>query len=77
MRRNTVVNNTASVSEKKTDSGLRHCIEKGLAEAGVQAAEQLLEHESPTTVIDREIIPALDEVGGALSRKRCTCLSCL
>lgn len=66
---NTVVNNTASVSEKKTDSGLRHCIEKGLAEAGVQAAEQLLEHESPTTVIDREIIPALDEVGRGFEQK--------
>ena len=53
----------------KTESGLRYCIEKGLTEAAIQAAGQLLEHDSPTDVIDREIIPALDEVGRGFERK--------
>ena len=35
----------------------------------MQAAGQLLEHDSPTDVIDREIIPALDEVGRGFERK--------
>ncbi len=66
---NAAANGAASAGEVKKESGLRHCIEKGLTEAAVQAAGQLLEHDSPTDVIDREIIPALDEVGRGFERK--------
>lgn len=45
------------------DSGLGASIRRGLKEQAAQAAGRLLETEDPLAVINREIIPALDQVG--------------
>ncbi len=42
---------------------LRQCIEKGLKEQAQSAARELLDTQEPLTIIDSQIIPALDEVG--------------
>lgn len=57
----------------KTNDGtqsLHQCIVKGLKAAAGAAAEKLVQTMAPTEVIDREMIPALNEVGVAFEKKR-------
>src|SRR5699024_9772798 len=48
---------------------LHQCIVKGLKAAAGAAAEKLVQTMAPTEVIDREMIPALNEVGVAFEEK--------
>lgn len=55
--------NIAVVSDKNTDMTLMYAIEKGFANKAYDIALGLLESESPLSVIDNHIIPALNSVG--------------
>ncbi len=48
---------------ERTSMTLEQCIEKGLKEQARDAASELLSSQDGLTVIDSQIIPALDEVG--------------
>lgn len=48
---------------KVTETGLRTAIEKGLKEEAHQAAKKLVGVKEPLTIINEEMIPALDYVG--------------
>ncbi len=58
---------TELFSEK---SPLKRAIVKGLKEEAVSATKALLEGKQPLTVIEEELIPALDTVGRAYEEKR-------
>ncbi len=49
--------------------GLHHAIVKGLREQAADAARRLLETEEPLGLVERQIIPALDEVGRGFEQK--------
>lgn len=49
--------------------GLRHAIEKGLAQQAGQFAAELLQSAAPLDIVQREIIPALDAVGQRYEEK--------
>ncbi len=58
----------ASVAEN-TDR-LRFCVLKGMASEAAAAAASLLATEAPLSLIDTQIIPALNEIGQAFEQKR-------
>ncbi|MBE5972150.1 MAG: homocysteine methyltransferase [Lachnoclostridium sp.] len=52
-----------SVNETQTGSALKRSIIRGMAKAAEEAASAALEHAEALTIINEEMIPALDEVG--------------
>ncbi len=50
-------------------SELKHAVIKGLKEKAAEAAKVLLETVPPLTVVNEEIIPALDKVGAGFEKK--------
>lgn len=60
----------AKTSEAAAQVDLKYCIEKGLKGEASQKAKELLSELSPLEVINKFIIPALDEVGKGFEKKR-------
>lgn len=57
------------VAEKSGEISLFEAVVRGLAESAYQAAKKELETKEPLTVIDEELIPALDKVGQGFEKK--------
>lgn len=66
---NTVTAAPAGASSGAATGTLRHAIEHGLREEAGTRARALLETVAPLELIDRHIIPALDEVGRGFEQK--------
>ena len=61
---------TATVSASAEIGGLRHAVCKGLREqAGALADEMLAEGADPMSLVQQDIIPALDEIGRGFEQK--------
>ncbi len=56
--------------EEAREETLQRAIVKGLAEGAAELTKRLLQEKDPMSVIDGEIIPALDSVGRAFEEKR-------
>lgn len=59
---------TESAPAQKSELTLKYCIIKGMAKDAARLASQV--KEAPLSVIDNEIIPALNEVGEAFENKK-------
>ncbi len=57
------------VAAKSGEISLFEAVVRGLAESAYQAAKKELETKEPLTVIDEELIPALDKVGQGFEKK--------
>lgn len=57
------------VAAKSGEISLFEAVVRGLAESAYQAAQKELETKEPLTVIDEELIPALDKVGQGFEKK--------
>lgn len=57
------------VTEENPEKALIHAILKGLSDASGEHTKKLLETEEPLSVIDKCIIPALDEMGSKFEKK--------
>lgn len=57
------------VAVKSGEISLFEAVVRGLAESAYQAAKKELETKEPLTVIDEELIPALDKVGQGFEKK--------
>ena len=61
---------TTSQAQPTQDMPLGLCIEKGLRDRSGQATEKLAREKEPLTIIDEELIPALDRVGKGFEQGR-------
>ncbi len=59
---------TASVAETQSGSPLKYAVVKGMKDAAVSAAKDLLETSEPLSLISDHVIPALNEIGDAFSK---------
>ena len=60
---------TATAAAAATTSGLRHAIVKGLKEQAAAQTEALVKNREPLSIVQEEIIPALNEVGEGFEKK--------
>ena len=61
---------SASVNPNIYGGDLKYCIEKGLKDESAVRAKELLKEYSPLDVIDKFIVPALNETGKGFEEKR-------
>lgn len=62
-KRQVSVNDTGRPTDTRIESALKKSIVRGMAKAAEEAAAAALESLEPLTIINEEMIPALDEVG--------------
>ncbi len=65
----TVTDSRPSAATADTASDLKHAIIKGLKDKAAEVTEVLLQTTPPLTVVNEEIIPALDRVGAGFENK--------
>jgi 5-methyltetrahydrofolate--homocysteine methyltransferase len=61
---------SAAAPVAETTDRLRFCVLKGMANEAVAAAAALLATEAPLSLIDNQIVPALNEIGQAFEEKK-------
>ncbi len=57
-------------TDVKSEENLHVCIVKGLKDGAVTQTKKLLESISPLDVINKHIVPALNEIGTAFEQKK-------
>ncbi len=61
-------NKGAAQKETNTGSGLKYAVVKGMKDAAISSAKELLETSEPLLLISDHIIPALNEIGEAFEK---------
>lgn len=61
-------NKGAAQKETNTGSGLKYAVVKGMKDAAISSAKELLETSEPLSLISDHIIPALNEIGEAFEK---------
>lgn len=61
---------TSTPKNVKSEMNLHHAIVKGVTENAVKQAEELLKTEPPLDIINKHIIPALNEIGADFENKK-------